>query len=70
MDEENIFHKWEQFSKEPINVDIKNGFDCKSALSCLNKESIEEIEHYANKNRSILENTLYQNMKKFIQMLK
>lgn len=70
MDMEDIFCKLEKFLKEPMNVDIKNiltnsGFDCKSALLGLNAESINEIEQYANKNRSVLVNTSYQNMKKF-----
>lgn len=70
MEKENIFCKLESFLREPINIDIINilmrsGYDCKLALLGLNKESVEEIETYANKNRSVLENTSYQNMKEF-----
>lgn len=70
MEKPNIFQELEFFLKEPINIDIKNilmksGFDTKSALLGLNSQSIEEIEDYANKNRSVLESTSYENMETF-----
>lgn len=70
METQNIFCKLEKVLKEPINVDIinilmKSDFDSKSSLLGLNSESIKEVEQYANKNRTVIENTSYQNMKKF-----
>lgn len=71
MNNQNIFRKLEEVLKEPINIDIINiltrsGFDSKVALSCLNLDSIIEIEQYANEDRSVLEGTSYQNMKTFM----
>ena len=59
-----VFCEFEKFLNEEISVDIKailsrSGFDSKTAISCINNEFISEIEQYAKKNRSVLENTSY-----------
>lgn len=71
MDNENIFQELEKVLKETIDVDIKKillecGFDCKLAVSSLDKEGIKEIEQYANEDRSVLKDTSYENMKTFV----
>lgn len=69
---ENIYHKLQKLLKEPIHIDIINilvrsGFDSKSALLGINTNIvIQEIEQYANEDRSVLEGTSYQNMKTFM----
>lgn len=70
MDKKNIFQELEKVLSESINADIiqilmKCGFDCKLAVSSLDKESIKEVEKYANEDRSVLEGTSYESMKTF-----
>lgn len=55
---------------EKVPTDVKtilnrSGFDCISALEQIDEAIILEIEQYANENDSVLEETSYQNMKKF-----
>lgn len=60
----------EVYFKESIPHDIelillRNGFDSKLALQSLNEDLIAEIEQQANKDRSILANTSYENVATF-----
>lgn len=66
MDTENIFSELEKVS-EAIPSDVKvilmrSGFDTKTALLCLNEESIIEIEQFVDENRDVLKGTTYENI--------
>ena len=60
MNKEYIFQELEKLLKETINVNVvqilmKFGFDSKLAVCNLHRESIKEIEQYANEDRTDLE---------------
>lgn len=59
---ENLFSELEKFTNEEISSDIKqilalSGFETESSLLCIDKETIAEVEKYANENQIILKNT-------------
>lgn len=71
MEEINVFIALEKLLNEKIPMDIKtiltrSAYDSKTALSCVNDQLICSLEQYANQDRSILKDTSYENMTKFV----
>lgn len=71
MDKNNIFVELEKVLEEPISTDIvkillRSGFDSKLSISGLNSEIIKDIEQFANEDSTILKETSYENMEKFM----
>lgn len=44
---------------------VESGFDCTSAVACVNQSSIKVIEEYVNENKNILKGTAYENTLNF-----